>query len=331
MTPSTEVNALVAEWRDARTLYPLYAALGREFVIELPPCADLEAGIDTPGQESVEAARQWLLDVDDRIQVHQLRQFLQTTNLVNDDGLRTLLSHYLHKQKRSELDRDKLDFLLVQYFSHCAPSRLDIADVDLSYVAQTLEPVLGTVDLQVPAWLASLEELIQEAARCKDLKNLLTIRTLDKGRKIKAGAGDRYYLPVAMVAFTRFSFMMRRVFFRLMHQDLNAILDGLRTLGQLGVTTLDCRRAQFSAEEPIARLRMICQSWKVMFHAEYSSGQPLNMLVDLRGVVETALHRTAKSGGQHAKAAAAAAGSTADVPEFEVANTPPGIPEDPSQ
>ena len=86
-----------------------------------------------------------------------------------------------------------------------------------------------------------------------------------------------------MVAFTRFSFLMRRIFFRLMHQDLNAILDGLRELEQRGVETLDCRRAQFSAEEPIARLRMICQSWKVMFHAEYSSGQPVSMLVDLAG------------------------------------------------
>jgi hypothetical protein len=34
---------------------------------------------------------------------------------------------------------------------------------------------------------------------------------------------------------------------------------------------------------------MICQSWKVMFHAEYSSGQPLTMLVDMRGAVDAAL------------------------------------------
>ena len=34
---------------------------------------------------------------------------------------------------------------------------------------------------------------------------------------------------------------------------------------------------------------MICQSWKVMFHAEYSSGSPLRMLVDLRNVVDAAL------------------------------------------
>jgi hypothetical protein len=84
---------------------------------------------------------------------------------------------------------------------------------------------------------------------------------------------------------------MRRCFFRMMHQDLNAIFDGLRELEQKGVATIDCRRAQFSAEEPILRLRMICQSWKVMFQAEYSSGQPLRMLVDMRAAIDDALGR----------------------------------------
>src|SRR5260370_11537813 len=88
--------------------------------------------------------------------------------------------------------------------------------------------------------------------------------------------------------------MVRRVFLRLMHDDLNGILDGLRELEKRGVKTLDCRRAQFSADEPVTRLRMICQSWKVMFHAEYSSGSPLRMLVDLRNVVDAALSRTTK-------------------------------------
>jgi hypothetical protein len=110
-----------------------------------------------------------------------------------------------------------------------------------------------------------------------------------------------------------------------MHQDLNAILDGLRELESRGVETLDCRRAQFSAEEPIARLRMICQSWKVMFHAEYSSGQPVSMLVDLRAVVEAALVKHAKSAakaGAVTKARAAAAANS-DVPDFEVSSSSP--------
>jgi spermidine/putrescine-binding protein len=70
---------------------------------------------------------------------------------------------------------------------------------------------------------------------------------------------------------------------------------------------------------------MICQSWKVMFHPQYSSGQPVSMLVDLRAVVEAALAKNAKRAakatpGDAPKAVAQAAGasSKSDVPEFEV-------------
>jgi hypothetical protein len=104
-------------------------------------------------------------------------------------------------------------------------------------------------------------------------------------------------------------------------------LDGLRELEHRGVQTLDCRRAQFSADEPIARLRMICQSWKVMFHAEYSSGQPLRMLVDIRAAVDDALAKRSAGKSSSGKAAGAAAGARASkgfvpkdssTPEFEV-------------
>jgi hypothetical protein len=141
---------------------------------------------------------------------------------------------------------------------------------------------------------------------------------LEQGRKAKAQAGDLFYLPIALVAFTRFGYLMRRVFFRLMLTDLNDILDGLTELEEKGVKTIDCRRAQFSAQEPIVRLRMICQSWKVMFQAEYSSGQPLRMLVDLRASVDAALglgSATADAGKAVAPAAAKAApAKTATAP-----------------
>jgi hypothetical protein len=327
MTPTSQLSELAADWRDARLLYPLYAALAREFVIELPAHGDLEAGVDAPPQESVEQARQLFADMDARIQVHQLRQFLQTTTIGSDDALRTLLVHHLRRQEHTDSDRDKIDFLLVQYFSHCAPSRLEDADVDLAYVAQTLEAVLGAVELNVPEWLSPLDEVIQTANGCHNLNQLLTSRILEKGRKLKTSCGENYFLPAAMVAFTRFSFLMRRIFFRLMHQDLNAILDGLRELEHRGVETLDCRRAQFSAEEPIARLRMICQSWKVMFHAEYSSGQPVSMLVDLRAVVEGALAKnttmTKPVGATKARAQAAGGTANSAVPDFEVSSGSP--------
>src|SRR5580700_3249764 len=160
MTPTSQLSDLAAEWREARLLYPLYAALAREFVIELPAHSDLEAAVDAPPQESIEQARQLFADLDGRIQVHQLRQFLQTTTVSSDEALRTLLVHHLRRREQTDSDRDKIDFLLVQFFSHCAPSRLEDTDVDLAYVAQTLEPVLGTVDVNVPDWLKPLDEVI---------------------------------------------------------------------------------------------------------------------------------------------------------------------------
>jgi len=307
MTTSTPVS-LEESWRLQRSLQPIYSALVREFVIEVPPCPVTEDS-ETPTANVVQQGEAWLRQVDEHIHVHQLRQFLQTTTLASEAVLRDLLVHHMEKNGKTPSDRDKIDFLLVQYFSLCAPSGLEDSDIDLEYVAQVLEPAIGPLEAKLPVWLSSLEGLTQSAIRCRRLSELLHSGILEQGRRLKSQSGDRYYDLSAMVAFARFSFMMRRVFFRLMHDDLNAILDGLRELENRGIVSIDCRRAQFSADEPIARLRMICQSWKVMFHAEYSSGQPLRMLVDLRAAVDDALSAGAKKGGSVKQAAAAAPGS----------------------
>ena len=333
MTHSSSAS-LGENWRLQCSLQPIYSALVREFVIEVPAPPASEDN-EPPSAKAAHKAEAWLQQVDEHIHVHQLRQFLQTTTLANETVLRDLLVHHMEKIGKTPSDRDKIDFLLVQYFSLCAPSGLEDSDVDLDYVAQVLEPAIGPLQPKMPAWLSSLDTLTQSAIRCRRLSELLHSGVLEQGRRLKSQSGDRYYDLSAMVAFARFSFMMRRVFFRLMHDDLNAILDGLRELERRGIATIDCRRAQFSAEEPIARLRMICQSWKVMFHAEYSSGQPLRMLVDLRAAVDDALQGGAKKGAsvKHAVAAAAASRpapsqlgfgvSESSEPEFEISPSEP--------
>ena len=298
MTASTPVQDLAIQWKCARRLYPIYFELAREFAIDVKPCAELEAGVETPGKEAVEQANRWLDEMDQHLQVHQMRQFLQTSSLVNPEGLLTLLQRFLSKTAKTDVMRDKIDFLLVQYFSQLAPSGVGDADVDLAYVAQSLEPILGPVELKTPVWLNALDRVLEAARKCKSLDELLHGGVLEQGRKAKGQAGDLFYMPIALVAFTRFGYLMRRAFFRLMLGDLNLILDGLTELEEKGVQTIDCRRAQFSENEPILRLRMICQSWKVMFQAEYSSGQPLRMLVDLRASVEYALGRKAEGEGK---------------------------------
>jgi hypothetical protein len=305
--PETPTPDLAAIWATIRRIYPIYAELAREFVVDLPVCADLESGTESPAPESVEQAQLWLHQMDETIQVHQLRQFLQTSSVVDPDSIIALIQHLLASPAHSDALRDKIDFLLVQYFSQIAPADLEDERADLAFVSQAMESVLGKVELKAPVWLNSLDRVLDAARKCRSLDELLHGGVLEQGRKAKGQAGDLFYAPVVLVAFTRFGYLMRRAFFRLMLADLNCILDGLAELEEKGVETIDCRRAQFSAQEPVVRLRMICQSWKVMFQAEYSSGQPLRMLTDLRASVESALGRST-SGTSKATSAGAATG-----------------------
>src|SRR5438552_9976974 len=312
MASSTKSNPN-AVWQNMRRLYSAYVALAREFAIETQPCQELESESGVPSAEGTTRAEQWLTDMDQRVQIHQLRQFVQTSAQADEAFLHALLSCHLKKEKHTEQDRDKVDFLLVQIFSQAAPSDISGPSLSLAEVAKILQPILGTVEISAVDWLEPLEDLLGKAYRAKNLNELFTSRIIAQGRQIKSSSGDKFFEPSSMVAFARFGFLVRRAFFRLMHQDLNTILDGLRDLETQGVTTLDCRKAQFAADEPVSRLRMICQSWKVMFHAEYSSGQPLCILVDLRTAVESALMHAARRGAPKAKAAAAGSGQ-----EFEV-------------
>jgi hypothetical protein len=192
-----------------------------------------------------------------------------------------------------------------------------------------METVLGPIELKPPVWLNALDRVLDAARKCKSLDELLHGGVLEQGRKAKGLAGELFYLPVALVAFTRFGYLMRRAFFRLMLGDLNLILDGLTELEDKGIETIDCRRAQFSAQEPIIRLRMICQSWKVMFQAEYSSGSPLRMLVDLRASVEHALGRGKVAGADSKTKPGAAAKPASATPAkgAVMASKPPVPPE----
>jgi hypothetical protein len=273
------------------------------------------------------AGRQWFFQMDGLIQVHQLRQFLQTTTGVNEDTLIALIQHYVGKPAHTDADRDKVDFLLVQFLTQTSPAKIEETAVNVTFVRAGLETALGKVNTAPPTWLSPLEALLAKAKTCKSLNLLFNSGVLEKGRKLKVEAGENYFLPAALVVVTRFNFLLRRIFFRLMHEDINAILEGLRELESRGIATIDGSAAQFSAEESTLQLRMICQSWKVMFQAEYSSGQPMRVLADLRTVVDGALassipaKETAKPDlkAKAAAASASAAPTAAEASEFHVA------------
>jgi hypothetical protein len=307
---SLEINT-AAVWDTWRRLYPLYSNLARECVIDAEPCVDLESGLDVPGAESVAEAEAWFATMDSRIHIHHLRHFAQTSSQMSEHAISDLLSHCLQKKQKREGDRDKADFLVVQLIAMRLPPRASKPEITLESVMKLLAIAGGNGPTEPPKFASALEQMIGEAEAAKDLNALFTSRIIERCREMKQSCGNQFFTPVVLAAFARFGFLLRSRFFQLMQQDLNAVLDGLRELEARGVESIDCRKAQFSAEEPIARIRMISQSWRVMFQAEYSSGQPLCLLVDLKTAVESALQTTKLQSANRKAAAASAAHQSA--------------------
>ena len=285
---AVQLDNLAARWRSARRVYAVYAPLVRQSRLG-PGCPELDAPVDRPQPEVLERAQQWLDGMDPRIQAAELRRLLQTTQLATEENLQDLIVRYLAREPKDDGLRDKLDFLLVQYFAHCASPALHQGNVSLEDVARVMEPVLGECSTEPPAWLAPLDQALADLHRCGSLRELLDQKVLERGRALKTEAGQMFFGSAALLSFVRFNFLVRRAFFRLLQGDVHGLRHALDQLKARGIETVDCSRAQLSASEPVSRLRELCRNWREPFRAPYSAGQNFRPLVECRAAAEAAL------------------------------------------
>jgi hypothetical protein len=292
------LSEIAAFWRTARRLYTIYAELDRTFEIGVPLCRDLEYPVDRSEPEVIERVRQWFDEMDSHIQVWQLRQLLQSTNLQTEENLRDLIHRYMVKPQRTEIDRDKIDFLLVQYFAHCAPHGLYERQITLEEVGRVLTPVLGSLPAKFPSWVDELDARLEQLNQCKSLEHLQDSGALVEARELKLDAGKEYFETTCLIAFTRFNFLARRAFFRAMHLDLHAIRNSINQLEQLGFSAVDCSEAGLSGRESLEQIRHLVHQWKTPFRAPYSGGSSFLQLIQLRHLLEQTLeqvHRDTQS------------------------------------
>ncbi len=285
-TLTVSLREIAAQWRADRRIYPIYASIVRQFELGLEPCRDLESPIDRNDPVILEKIAAWFDQVDAKSHAGHLRQALQTAHVAKEDNLRGLLSRFLSKEKRSAADRDKVDFLLVQYFAQCAPHSMHNRELELDDIAQVLEPVLGEAVPQQPRWLEVLDSELDKLKQCHTLHELLEKAVLAHVRQLKEEAGDMYFGSGAMLAFTRFNFAARHAFFRLLHADLAAMRHALHELEQRGIKHLDCRAAGLSEEEPLQNLAAIGHDWKTPFRAAYAAGKPFEQMLKIGCLLE---------------------------------------------
>jgi hypothetical protein len=288
--PLKSDGARQAQWEEARSVFPIYLALAKHLQIEIPFPQNQRVLQEKPEDAFSKQVQAWLDSMDAQVQAHQLRQLLQTTTLnASESGLRALIMRHLRKPSKSNPDRDKIDFLLVQYFALCAPAKIYHKQIELTDVAQVMKPVLGDVDCTPMSWCEPLEKMIVALRGFKSLRDILKTNFIEQGRRVKEGAGGMFYDPAAMIAFVRFNFLLRRTLIELMHADLIYIRSGINQLEASGAKTVSCQVFGLTSSEPINKIRQIADEWKQPFQKEYnerSVNQAFEKLLALRADVE---------------------------------------------
>jgi hypothetical protein len=321
--PPKADNSKQAPWDELRSVFPIYLALAKHLQLEIPFPQNKRVLPEKADQQLHMQVQTWLNNMDAQVQVHQLRHLLQMTTLnASESGLRALIMRHLRKPSKSIMDRDKIDFLLVQYFALCAPPKIYHKQIELTDVAVVMKPILGDADCSPLSWCEPLEKMIVALRAFRGLRDMLKTNFIDQGRKVKEAAGGMFYDPSAMLAFVRFNFLLRRTLIELMHADLIFIRSGIEQLEQAGAKTVDCQTFGLSSAEPIAKVRQLADEWKQPFHREYnerSVNQAFDKLLALRADIERS---TEKALGKHAESAPAKPQSPVRAAQAAVEQTP---------
>ena len=287
-TTTVSLNDIAAQWRAARRIYPIYALIVRNSDLGLQPCRELECPIDRNDPDMLAGIAAWFDKVDEHSGPEHLRNAMQAAHIGKEESLRAMLRRFLDKSKKTGADRDKLDFLLVQYFGQCAPHTMHNHELDLDDVSQVLEPVLGETVPHQPRWLDVLDDELRVLGECKSIGELLDKKVMVNVRRLKEEAGEKYFDAGALLAFTRFNFVARHTFLKLLHADLTAMRHGLEEVKKRGTGTLDCSSAGLSKTESLETLHRICHDWKTPFHAPYAAGAPFKQMAALLSIVQKA-------------------------------------------
>jgi hypothetical protein len=282
-------------WSETVSVFPIYLALAKQLGIAIP--FSQRKLPDIPDAELSSQVQSWLDAMDLGVLVYQLRHLLQMTTMnASENSLKSLIERHLRKPTKSTFDRDKIDFLLVQYFALCAPAKIYHKRIELADVAEVIKPILGEVAPGTLPWCEPLEVMIKSLHGFRSLREILKTNFIEQGRKVKEAAKGMFYDPSALLAFIRFNFILRRTFIELMHADLIATRGGIAKLEASDVHVIDCRNTGLSAAEPLSKVKKLADEWKQPFQKEYterSVNQAFEKLLGLRADVENALEKSA--------------------------------------
>ena len=170
---------------------------------------------------------QWLTITDFGITPLHLRTYL-VKNPMSDRDLKALIMYYLAKAPRAHNDRDKLDYLLLEYFMDKIELTDEASPAVLLEIEDQFEPLIPPVDMPEPSKvielkLSELYSLRSHLTEFTDLDKLIQSRLVERARALKLQLGESYFHPSVLPRVIHFNLDFRRRFDNLFENQINAV------------------------------------------------------------------------------------------------------------
>jgi hypothetical protein len=228
--------------------------------------------------------------MDAHIQPHHLRQIMQQSDVAaTEPRLLALVQRHASKSNRSQLDSDKLNFVMTQYLWGCAPPSFRSREISVYDAAEVLEPVLGTAPSEFAPWLKPLQEALEQLRACNSVMDLKDRAFVERGRELRSQLGPRYFERSSLLLFAYYNFCLRQAFNRCVTADAARIHDSLDQLVRAGGGNASLRVPNRPTPMTVEEVRERVREIPPQSTGEYGIDESWKELPDLRAAVENAV------------------------------------------
>jgi hypothetical protein len=265
--------SMVAQWRIARNLFPIYAELVRQSGQCPPPVSSFGAD-DRP--ESLDAVRDWFDAVDATCPAAQFRARVDTVVGVNDTAWHAIALHLLAVRRSDPETRKKLAFVLTRYFAICSPPSFLSKSVSRRNVADVLQPLIG--DCAEPAFTSPTpaDELLHRLEACRGMADLAAV--FSDFTDCDQFFCEPYLAPAALAQATQLHYLFHVVAVEMVQAQTLNILTRLKALREHGVESVECHTGEKKA---VRDLIEFWSKWNVPADVEYRLEEVSNALLGL--------------------------------------------------
>ena len=175
-------------------------------------------------RDALQEIGQWLTVTDFGISAFILRTYLEKKPLP-EESLAAILRYYLAKNPHAHNDRDKLDYLMLEYFD----GKLTLTDEPnpkiLLDIEDLLEPLVPQYALPEPSQLIeksleALYDLRALLASFNDFDKLIHSKLVERSRAIKIFLAESFYHPSVLPRIVHFNLEFRKKFDALLEAQL---------------------------------------------------------------------------------------------------------------